>query len=685
MKRNLSILLAFLPLVLCAQVSSNKAFWLGTNNSLRPNETNFFAVNSNLLNASVAAGSGGGGGGGSFSGNASQLFTGGGTTSIIGGAALTNISAQGISNASYQIVVGSQTNSNTFRVYQGNFADLMDWYGTGGAAATLDHLANFTTLGNVVAASFSDGRGFSTDGLGDVTASNLAANASITAATNITAGGQFNGNGGGLTNLPASQLTGPLSALVISNVPLTNVPTENVSNLSVLNGPATIYQALQFTNPSLVLSNQWNTNGVATWLGTNSGALVIRGSVSNTNTLVIQNGSNASRIFQLDAVTASATNGSIAWWDTNGSSVQNGTNKASVFSGNGILVTNVAPTNIAAQGANNGQAMLYSANAAVPGWYPSNVSGSGTVTSVALAADSAGVIASISGSPITVSGAMTPTFASIIGALAGLANGAGCLSNNGSGTLSWQPVGGGSGGGGGGSGIALNNAYGTNTSLYDPYFTNATFEGSSGTNFSFGPAGGSNNYPGIATINLGTNSVVNASNVNLTGTLTLSGASATNTINSSNSALMFTAPSANYSFTTVSNTPANTTSNCSGHCIFGPFTTATSSSTLFVTNQWPWQTNTTVSNIQVVVYNYVDVESSVNGTVLGCCVAGEFVFTNTTYSTSGGAVITIPTGSGANHATGDTLVVGATGWSLSRVPGSSVTTRISGAFDWIAQ
>jgi hypothetical protein len=78
-----------------AQLSSNKTFVLGTNNVLRPNETNFFAVNSNLLNASVAAGSGGGGGGGGFTGNPTQFSSAGGTSNIISGVALTNISAQG--------------------------------------------------------------------------------------------------------------------------------------------------------------------------------------------------------------------------------------------------------------------------------------------------------------------------------------------------------------------------------------------------------------------------------------------------------------------------------------------------------------------------------------------------------------------------------------------------------------
>lgn len=47
-----------------ASVSTNKVFVVNTNNTLPPNETNFFAANSNLLNQAVAASGGGGGGGG---------------------------------------------------------------------------------------------------------------------------------------------------------------------------------------------------------------------------------------------------------------------------------------------------------------------------------------------------------------------------------------------------------------------------------------------------------------------------------------------------------------------------------------------------------------------------------------------------------------------------------------------
>jgi pectate lyase len=45
-----------------AGISTNKFFVLEDNNILPPNETNFFAVNSNLLNASIGGGGGGGSG-----------------------------------------------------------------------------------------------------------------------------------------------------------------------------------------------------------------------------------------------------------------------------------------------------------------------------------------------------------------------------------------------------------------------------------------------------------------------------------------------------------------------------------------------------------------------------------------------------------------------------------------------
>jgi hypothetical protein len=81
------------PPAFCA-VSTNMTFIVETNLAIPPAESNFFSVNSNLLNASVASG-GGGGGGGSFTGNASQLGTSGGTTSVIDGANATNLNIYG--------------------------------------------------------------------------------------------------------------------------------------------------------------------------------------------------------------------------------------------------------------------------------------------------------------------------------------------------------------------------------------------------------------------------------------------------------------------------------------------------------------------------------------------------------------------------------------------------------------
>ena len=58
---NFSLLLSLLAFSASGQ-STNKTFMVGTNNVLPPNETNFFQVNSNLLNAAVAPSSGSGGG-----------------------------------------------------------------------------------------------------------------------------------------------------------------------------------------------------------------------------------------------------------------------------------------------------------------------------------------------------------------------------------------------------------------------------------------------------------------------------------------------------------------------------------------------------------------------------------------------------------------------------------------------
>ena len=98
----------------------------------------------------------------------------------------------------------------------------------------------------------------------------------------------------------------------------------------------------------------------------------------------------------------------------------------------------------------------------------------GTVTSVAVAPDSAGVIASWSGSPITSSGTFTPTFSAPIQNLSGLANASGYLQNNGSGSLSWAA-------GTGGNYIANLNGLGTNTTFTNGLgFTNQNYSWTNG-------------------------------------------------------------------------------------------------------------------------------------------------------------------------------------------------------------
>jgi hypothetical protein len=84
-----SLALPFLILTLSAQaagVSTNKFMVVGANNVLPPNETNFFQVNSNLLNASVAGGGGGGGGGSGSIFNPANFITNGSSQVDLGSA-----------------------------------------------------------------------------------------------------------------------------------------------------------------------------------------------------------------------------------------------------------------------------------------------------------------------------------------------------------------------------------------------------------------------------------------------------------------------------------------------------------------------------------------------------------------------------------------------------------------------
>jgi hypothetical protein len=89
-------------------ISSNKLFTIGTNNVLRPGETNFFVVNSNLLNQAVAPA----GGGGSSSVYSANFDTNGASqVDLAPEIQPTNILAKG-----WLQVNGNQTNAGTLTV-----------------------------------------------------------------------------------------------------------------------------------------------------------------------------------------------------------------------------------------------------------------------------------------------------------------------------------------------------------------------------------------------------------------------------------------------------------------------------------------------------------------------------------------------------------------------------------------
>ena len=101
--------------------------------------------------------------------------------------------------------------------------------------------------------------------------------------------GVFSGSGAGLTGIPGSAITGPITVL----------------NTNGLFAGATTY------------TNAPNANGVQMHIGVNSGALAIRGSSANTNSLSVESGLGAQFIQDWSIITASASN-VVANMDTNG-------------------------------------------------------------------------------------------------------------------------------------------------------------------------------------------------------------------------------------------------------------------------------------------------------------------------------------------------------------------------------
>jgi hypothetical protein len=176
-------------------VSTNKAFMLETNNVIPPNATNFFVVNSNLLNASV---SGGGGGGGvssvnGLTGAVSGVLTNGETPAVTLGNSLTlnsNLYGPGWS------IVTNGAATATFASYGPNGG-----YGLYGSAGWTNYeiYPNYITL------------------TGNGLTGNMSASGNMTAA-------QFFGGGGWLTGLNASALTsGTVPPALLAALPSVNL------------------------------------------------------------------------------------------------------------------------------------------------------------------------------------------------------------------------------------------------------------------------------------------------------------------------------------------------------------------------------------------------------------------------------------------------------------------------------
>jgi hypothetical protein len=203
LKAQISLFLAFSLYTLAflstpsafAAISTNKFFVLETNNVIPPDETNFFAVNSNLLNASVSGGGGGGGGVSSvngLTGAVTGVLTNGETSAVTLSALTLN---SNLSGPGWSIVTNGPATA-TFASYGPNGG-----YGLYGSAGW----TNYALYPSIIT----------------LTGNGLTGN--MTASGNITAA-QFVGGGGGLTGLNASQLTGYVpNASFASGLKLTNM------------------------------------------------------------------------------------------------------------------------------------------------------------------------------------------------------------------------------------------------------------------------------------------------------------------------------------------------------------------------------------------------------------------------------------------------------------------------------
>jgi hypothetical protein len=174
-----------------ASISTNKLFVLETNNVLPPDATNFFVVNSNLLNASVNGGGGGGGGGGVSSVN--------GLTGAVTGV-LTN-------NETSAVVISNTLSANTLTVNSNLVGPGWSIVTNGAATSTFASYGPNGGEGLYGSAGWTNYALFPS--IITLTANGLTGN--MTASGNFTAA-TFSGNGNALTGLSASQLASGTTA-----------------------------------------------------------------------------------------------------------------------------------------------------------------------------------------------------------------------------------------------------------------------------------------------------------------------------------------------------------------------------------------------------------------------------------------------------------------------------------------
>jgi lysophospholipase L1-like esterase len=274
--------------------------------------------------------------------------------------------------------------------------------------------------------------------------------------------------------------------------------------------------------------------------------------------------------------------------------------------------------------------------------------GSGTVTSVAAAADSTGVIASWSGSPITASGTLTPTFASVINSIVSGSSGASSgqyFGYNGSSFGFYTP----SGGGGGGS----------TSDLLPISFTN-----SGGATKAAIDASGNSTFQGT----------VNANAIIDTNTLTINGSGAgTNTvISATNRTINAYAPIPQILiYDKIQTSPSNVF-----YRAITEFTTASTGAVAVLSNAWTFSVGNG-SNLQVMIqYNVNRVAVGGSTENFASAVPASVLFTNTPNVGQGELAVNAATAIGNNSSSPTvSYQANATGWQVTYTPGAATQTH----------